>query len=1028
MWLFLSTFIPGAILSFSILRKDDFNFVEKLFIGFALGMILLPLIPFLLYLLIGIKYSYSIALLSVGLLYAIALVFFVAKRAYKGITLPSVNITQIKISKGALLSIALVLIIIISYVIRVGSYSPIYQELDPYYYTYTAQQLLTLGENPFDDQTSWYPEVTVNHRIIPEISYLEAIWYSLYTGGGEYSNMLLAPIASMYPPIAAALAVFFIYLFVSTTSERKWGFAAAGLASFVPVFIYKLAAGEQEVQPYAFFALAFFYAMYALSLKRKDLRFSALAGLGFAAVALGSSSQLLALVSVMIFLVLQPIAYFFRDENEENLRHLLVSNSIVFVIGPLLGSAVLRDVFASGHIGLTITVPFLVSLAFVGILYLLKQRLPDRERGAMALAVVLVLGLIIYAATPLGDYVKRAGKRGFEIAQYTSPLQRTVAEQGIAGSSFGWQIGFIAETYDGIAAMMLWPLSSLLGPSSQTLSYLNTFLGGLLSLIGLLFSIVVNIVLSLFVGLTNLFLGTNVAFAEKSNSLLLFWIFAFWLALIYSSVRFAKKDKDNLFLFMLAVVMPPLVVGLIKAKYTIYSGVLLAAAIGFSLGCAVTFSKEHLDEELRKGTINALFALAIVLVLLQFFHNGFALSLLWGSFQPLYQNDPEVLAPKFEAFCSISGDAEVCAAAADPLGYANMGTNAQYSYKLCMLSMLSNYSYFNYLHDNNLSNDALIPPWEVQSSKLRCQRLASYWIDSMEWIKDNTENGSRIISWWDYGHWINFFGNRNAVLRNEHLSDEMIGATADAYLDATPAELKAYMKAHDSEYALFDIELVSSGNALGGKYGALNYLSCAWNNETDVSHPQTESQCEADHLWETILVSANPCTISSLTNKTGLTAYKVYLGPSQLYLPDYPSFCINPQDPNVAAYCRDYVRLVPTYCVGEAMLATGEKIMATFYMNETYPNGDLKLNKAFMQLPYNIPTTPHVGPVTRLTLFYTDDMIWLENGEVKSGYEDRKGKFYDSNLYRAIFTNELPGFKLVYTSPEGAVKIYRIDE
>ena len=61
-------------------------------------------------------------------------------------------------------------------------------------------------------------------------------------------------------------------------------------------------------------------------------------------------------------------------------------------------------------------------------------------------------------------------------------------------------------------------------------------------------------------------------------------------------------------------------------------------------------------------------------------------------------------------------------------------------------------------------------------------------------------------------------------------------------------------------------------------------------------------------------------------------------------------------------------------------------------------------------------------------MFYTKDEIWLESGEVKSGYEDRKGKFYDSNLYKAFFTGDLPGFELAYMTPGGDVKIYKIEE
>jgi hypothetical protein len=297
----------------------------------------------------------------------------------------------------------------------------------------------------------------------------------------------------------------------------------------------------------------------------------------------------------------------------------------------------------------------------------------------------------------------------------------------------------------------------------------------------------------------------------------------------------------------------------------------------------------------------------------------------------------------------------------------------------------------------------------------------------MEWVRDNTEPGARITSWWDYGHWINYFGERNAVIRNEHASHVMIGDVAHGYLDATPEELKTWMEAHGSEYALFDMELVSGGGSLGGKYSALNYLSCARDNLTSVETPPGSSQCEADHLWETVFATGNPCTISPLTGKMGFTAYKMYVG--QTYLPYYPPDCMAPANAQTLSFCRDYVRAEPAYCIGNATLASGDIMYSTYYLNQTNPNGDLKLNKAILQLPYQVPESLHFGPATAFTLLYTNDAIWLENGMVKSGYEDRNGKFYDSALYRALFLNELPGFTQVYSSPGGgAVRIYKINE
>lgn len=1037
-WAFIAAFLPGAVISFSIFRKDELNALEKLLTGFAIGMVSLPLIPFLLYLVLGIKFSYALALLSVAALYAIAIALFVKNKMYEGVKLPEGGIS-IKLPSGvdglvnALLSIkapmligaGLIIVLVLTYLVRIGSYSPIYQELDPYYYTYVAHQILSVGYNPLNDSTAWYPDVVADHREIPEISYLESIWYSFYTGGAAYNgdNMHLALIASMYPPIAAVLAVFFIYLLVSASSKREWGVMAAGIASFVPVFVYKLAAGEQEVQPYAFFALFFFYAMYALAMSRKDLRFTILAGLAFAAVGLGSSSQLLALSAVLIFMAGQAVLHFLRDSDGSELRQLLTGNAIVFVIGPLIGG-ILKGIFANGTVDFQIMGPYLLVMVFVAVLYALKQKLPERSSAFMALAAFLVVGVVLFTSTPLGDMVKHVAKAGFEVAQYNSPLDRTIAEQGGASTVFDSQLGSIAAVFSQ--------------PGGTGQNMFSQLFGNILWLVFLPFTAAVNAILSISVSFLNFLVNTNVSFSPLTNSIMLFWIFAFTVSLAYGLWKFSKKEDDALFILFLAVVMPPLIVGIIKAKYTIYAGVMLAVAIGFTLEPLSKFlawvgerlSKEEDRELLAKQAYYSVLIIGAILVIMQFTYGNFSSSLGLSSLQPLYQNDPSALASKFKAFCSTSNDSVICAAAADPLGYAAKGTNNQYSYELCLASIYSSFDY--------LSNPGAAPSWEPQAAYFRCQRISDYWINAMEWLRYNTPEGSRIVSWWDYGHWINYFGLRNAVIRNEHLSHEMIGEVAHDYVDGTPQDLIDYMKSHDIKYALFDMELVSGGGQLGGKYGALNYLSCARDNETDVSKSPGASQCEAEHLWETVYVASQPCIISSISNKTGLIAYEMYQDiyvadangkvnfMGTFYTPAYPPDCVNPTDANVISYCKNNVKAVPTYCVGQVTLANGQQTYGTYYLNETYPNGDLKLNKALLEMPAQIQNSTHFGPATAVTLLYTNDSIWLENGEVKSGYEDRKGLFYSSNIYSALFLNEIPGFKLVYSTPDNAVKIYEL--
>jgi len=1050
LWLFVTTFIPGAILSFSLLRKDELNFLEKLFIGFAVGFVLLPLPPFVLYLFAGVEYSNTLAMVSVAILYVLALGLFVWTKTYEDLLaffssvgsslssfkMPSLDFNNITISQGFLISLFLLIVLIFSYVIRLSSYSPIFQELDPYFYTYAAQQILTVGHNPFNDQTAWYPDLSVNHRTIPAISYLESVWYSFYTGGGAYDNMKLALVASMYPPIAATFMVFFIYLLVSAAGKREWGVIAAGIAAFMPVLVYKLAAGEQEIQPYGFFSLFFFFAMYALSLKRKDFRFPVLAGIALAAMALGSSTSVLAIAVLVFFIICQSIFLYLRDEDSSGLRHFLLANIVIFFIGSYIGTSLLMGLFSNAEFTLANIHPnyaLLASLIFCGGLFALKEYLPDRSKSHLALGAFLLAGIALYAFTPAGNVIRDVARGGFEITQYHVPLDRTIAEQGLAGGEFGSQMGFVADTYPAAVNMLLWPVRALFSQTPQISDGIVSAVSNIVSVIFMVVSLLVNAFLGVIITLLNASLNSNVAFDQKPNSLMLLWIFLFCVSAAYALLRFYRKEDNALPILFVALVMPPVLVGIIKAKYTIYAAAMLAVAIGFVFSSTENLrhwlsslfsdrkkKKAAHEEPAAKGSrlFSWLLAIGAILILLQFLYASFSVSLAWGATKPLFQNNPSALAPKFQQICAATNDTDVCAAAADPAGYANKGTNYQYNQKLCMLSLYSDPSY--------LYNSGAAPSWESQSAYFRCQRISSYWIDSMEWLKNNTPPGSRVISWWDYGHWINYFGDRNAVIRNEHSSMEMIGTVADAYVHATPEELKAVMKRYGAKYALFDIELVGGGGSLGGKYGALNYLACAWSNETSVSRQPGDSACEANHLWETVFVTPNPCTISETSAKYGMTAYKMYAGDQ--YLPYYPPFCINPSTTQAIGTCANYIRAVPAYCLGEALLANGQTTYAFYSLNETAPNGDLKLHKANIEMPYSEAGTYHFGNATGVTLMYTNSPVWLENGEVKSGYEDRVGMFYDSNLYRALFLNALPGFKLVYTTPDGAVKIYKIEE
>ena len=61
------------------------------------------------------------------------------------------------------------------------------------------------------------------------------------------------------------------------------------------------------------------------------------------------------------------------------------------------------------------------------------------------------------------------------------------------------------------------------------------------------------------------------------------------------------------------------------------------------------------------------------------------------------------------------------------------------------------------------------------------------WLEAMQWIKTNTPEDSVIVSWWDYGYWIQTLGERATLIDNSTLNDWRIKQIANILL-STPNE------------------------------------------------------------------------------------------------------------------------------------------------------------------------------------------------------------------------------------------------
>ncbi|MCX6770357.1 MAG: hypothetical protein NT051_06845, partial [Candidatus Micrarchaeota archaeon] len=380
--------------------------------------------------------------------------------------------------------------------------------------------------------------------------------------------------------------------------------------------------------------------------------------------------------------------------------------------------------------------------------------------------------------------------------------------------------------------------------------------------------------------------------------------------------------------------------------------------------------------------------------------SAYPMLILYKSFDSRYQDNPEAAMPRLAAACEAlrtrgSYDSDICNAGYNK-SFAD-SINSQYNYKVCIVSQLS--------------LDELIPGTSEAAQQhanearagasYRCNRLSDYWVETMEWISRNLPQDARVNSWWDYGHWTNYFGDRKTVLRNEHASTAMIGRVAHDFIIGSNQDLIDSMNYFDSQYVMLDVEIIG-GDTFGAKYGALNYLGCSYEGETSSLQQPGTSKCEFDHSPERIIVpktqtQANACVISESQSRTGVFAYAVGQ---------------NGVDQNN-----------PAYCVGEASLADGQKLTGTYYLDRKDANGDLVLSKGLLRAV----ETQQDYVVAELV--YNEQKVWQgQNGTLVSGIEDAKSKFYQSNLYRGFYLENLPGYDLVFKSKGGEVKIFKMKD
>jgi dolichyl-diphosphooligosaccharide--protein glycosyltransferase len=103
------------------------------------------------------------------------------------------------------------------------------------------------------------------------------------------------------------------------------------------------------------------------------------------------------------------------------------------------------------------------------------------------------------------------------------------------------------------------------------------------------------------------------------------------------------------------------------------------------------------------------------------------------------------------------------------------------------------------LNDNWVTSTSIAPAILYGGSYL--MEPTNDWPDAMLWVKTNTPENAKILSWWDYGYWIETLGDRITYADNATLDTQIIKKTAQMYY-SSPEDGWEELVAIDADYVL----------------------------------------------------------------------------------------------------------------------------------------------------------------------------------------------------------------------------------
>ncbi len=854
-----------------------------------------------------------------------------------------------KIAFGILF--VLMLIVFITRIIGLGT-SSTYFEFDPYFDMINTQSILTYGYQLLYSPSAW-PVVAQGTvlRIQPIIPYLEAYWYSLmniFTHYSTFNTALMSKVSSVYPPLVAALLVFVIFLLIYKQYDEKVGLISAGLIATIPVLFTTFVAGEQLLEPWGIFSLFFFFATYMLAVKNmKNHRFAILAGIAFASTFLGAHYYTVDAGVLTLYILIQGIINILRrdwDINFYKMNAIVISIIAIFLVIYHQYHATL-----SGRIPNVLGIPITLSgplfaLLIIAILeyfpkilykYKILFKKLDFKSYLLFFVFIVIILSLIILFTPIGKPIHDYLNLSAKFTTPSTPLFMTVQEFIPTGLRFNF-----ASNGFGIIA----------------------------------------------IGLFNF-------------SLLFFTVIIIGVLLILISIIF-RRDKVGV--LYLVILFPLLFAGLSEVKYIPHLSVAYVMIIGILIGEILVLKSKNFTEFKNLDIKSALksvylnnktFAFSVFAIALFFISSILALIFL---FYLVFNK--KIISTKNQRNVFIV--LIIIIILIEITSVISIGTFIFGESKSMIQSIQAVIVHYN--TNSNISQECSTfrSSGNLIGSDAFCNQVPYYWLSATQWMKQNIgPYGPRILSWWDYGDWINWFGNSNAVLRGDNsVSKEDYSAAANYVLGPiysyNESKLINFMNTNQTEYIIFDGGLIP-------KWGALDFLACININATSKAfaiaegHSQNppvpyalgHSQCEITHDPEYALIPLSAIIPNS--SKQNIDNYCSFSNNTDLFIKSY--LVVNNSLEN------------HTVCINSKPNKNNALRL--------YSSTKQKLN-AFVS--FNDPRITYQGIIPINNQDYVSELVIYTPNGPNNTVENAPSYFYNSNFYKGFFYGKLNGFKEVW--------------